>query len=188
MKKEKAEKVLQVTRYGIGSNLRYILKETLRCYPFLLALCVFCIVIGIVIPVITTYLPKIVIEQITTGVAVKDILIVTAIGTGLLAVCAGGKVFFEKLLFFQKFRMNTHYTELVATKGMTADYCHQETERFRKLHTESAGACNGNYSPMIQIYDVGIGLCTSGLGFFLYLTVKTISATRQTATIARLRS
>ncbi len=171
MKKGKEENALQVTRYGTGSNVCYLLKETVKCYPFLLVLCAFSVVIGIVIPVITTFLPKIVIEQITTGLELKDILLVTIIGTGLLAVCAGGKVFVEKLLFFQKFRMNTHYTELVAIKGMKADYCHQETERFRKLHTESAGACNGNYSPMTQVYDVGIGLCTGVLGFVLYFGI-----------------
>jgi len=171
MKKEKEENVLQVTRYGVGSNVCYILKETMKCYPFLLVLCAFLVVIGIVIPVITTFLPKIVIEQITTGVELEDILFVTITGTGVLALCAGGKVFFEKLLSFQRFRMNTYYTELVAIKGMTADYCHQETERFRKLHTESAGACNSNYSPMIQVYDVGIGLCTSALGFALYFGI-----------------
>lgn len=171
MEKEKAEDTLRVTRYGIGSNVCYLLKETVKCHPFLLVLCAFCVVIGIMVPVITTFLPKIVIEQITTGVEIRDVLFVTIGGTGLLALCAGGKVFFEKLLYFQKFRMNTHYTEHVAIKGMTADYCHQETERFRKLHTESAGACNGNYSPMIQVYDVGIGLCTSALGCILYFGI-----------------
>ena len=171
MKKEKEENALQVTRYGTGSNVCYLLKETLKCYPFLLVLCAFLVVIGIIIPVFTTFLPKIVIEQITTGVELKDVLLVTIIGTGVLALCAGGKVFFEKVLFFQKLRMNTYYTELVATKGMTADYSHQESERFRKLHTESAGACNSNYSPMTQVYDVGVGLCTSALGFALYFGI-----------------
>ena len=171
MKKEKEENGLQVTRYGTGSNVCFLLKETMKCHPFLLVLCFCLVVIGIVTPVITTFLPKIVIEQITEGAAVKEILLVTVTGTGILAVCAGGKVFFEKLLSFHRFRMNTYYTELVAIKGMRADYCHQETERFRKLHTESAGACNGNYSPMIQVYDVGIGLCTSALGFFLYFGI-----------------
>lgn len=171
MKKEKEENGLQVTSYGTGSNVCYLLKETLKCDPFLLVLCAFSVVIGIAVPVITTFLPKIVIEQITEGVERRDIVLVTLIGTGLLALCAGGKVLFEKLLFFRKFRMNTHYTELVAVKGMTADYCHQETERFRKLHTESAGACNGNYSSMTRIYNVGIGLCTGALGFFLYFGI-----------------
>lgn len=171
MKKENEENALQVTRYGTGSNLRFIVKETMKCYPFLLVLCAFSVVLGIVIPVITTFLPKVVMERITAGAAMKAVLAVTVTGTGLLAVCAGGKVFLGKLVYFQKLRMNTHYTELVAAKGMTADYCHQETERFRKLHTESAGACNGNYSPMTQVYDVGIGLCTSALGFVLYFEI-----------------
>lgn len=171
MKKTKEENLLQVTRYGIGSNTCFLFKETMKCYPLLLVLCFLLIVIGIVIPVITTFLPKIVIEHIEERAAMKKVLTVTLIGTGLLALCAGGKVFFEKLLYFQKFRMNTHYTEMVAIKGMTVDYCHQETERFRKLHTESAGACNGNYSPMIQVYDVGIGLFTSALGFGLYFGI-----------------
>ena len=169
MKKE--ENVLQVTRYGTGSNVRFLLKETMKCHPFLLVLCFCLVVIGIVTPLITTFLPKIVIEQITTQAEIKEVLLVTVIGTGILALCAGSKVYFEKLLSFRRFRMNTYYTELVAIKGMKADYCHQETERFRKLHAESAGACNGNYSPMIQVYDVGIGLCTSILGFFLYFGI-----------------
>lgn len=171
MKKEKEENTLQVTRYGTGSNVCFLLKETMKCHPFLLVLCACLVVIGIVIPVVTTFLPKIVIEQITTGVEIKEVLFVTVIGTGLLALCAGGKVYFEKLLSFRRFRMNTYYTELVTIKGMKADYCHQETDRFRKLHAESAGACNSNYSPMIQVYDVGIGLCTSILGFFLYFGI-----------------
>lgn len=173
MKKEKEETMLQITRHSLGSNVCYLLKETVKCAPFLLLLSFFSVVIGIVVPAITTFLPKIVIEQITMGAAVTKLVFVTVVGTGLLAVCTVGKVFFEKLLFFQKLRMNTHYTELVAAKGMTADYCHQETERFRKLHTESAAACNGNYSPVTQVYEVGIGLCTSSLGFFLYFGILT---------------
>ena len=171
MKRKNEENILQVTRYGTCSNVCYLLRETMKCHPFLLVLCICLVVIGIVIPVITTFLPKIVIEQITRQAEIKEVLLVTIIGTGLLALCAGGKVYFEKLLSFRRFRMNTYYTELVAIKGMKADYCHQETERFRKLHAESAGACNGNYAPMIQVYDVGIGLCTSALGFFLYFGI-----------------
>ena len=168
MKKEKEENTLNVTQYGIRSNLHYILKETWKCTPFLFVLCAISVAIGIVIPVITTFLPKVVIEKITLGESVKTTLLVTILWTAVLAICSGLKQFLEKLVFFHKLRMNTHYTELVAKKGMTADYCHQETERFRKLQAESGAACNGNYSPMTQVYDVGIALCTGGLGFFLY--------------------
>lgn len=54
---------------------------------------------------------------------------------------------------------------------MTADYCNQETERFRKLQAESVASCDGNFSPVTQVYDIGNALCTSMLGFFLYFGI-----------------
>lgn len=54
---------------------------------------------------------------------------------------------------------------------MTADYCNQETERFRKLQAESVASCDGNFSPVTQVYDIGNALCTSVLGFFLYFGI-----------------
>lgn len=171
--KEERKDTLQVKQYGMFANLGFIIKQTVKCHPFLLSLCVFTIVVNTIIPVITTFLPKLVIDKIIMEASVKTILVVTVTWASTLAFCLGIKQFLEKLVFFHKFRMNTHYTELVAQKGMTADYCHQETERFRKLQAESAAACNGNFSPLTQIYDVGIALCASGLGFFLYFGILT---------------
>ncbi|MBP3609420.1 MAG: ABC transporter ATP-binding protein [Lachnospiraceae bacterium] len=154
-------------------NLCFVLKHTMKCHPALLLLCILSAATGIVIPVVTTFLPKVVIEYITAAKGIKTTVLVTVAGTVLLALCMGIKVFLDKLVFFHKLRMNTYYMELVAGKGMTADYCHQETERFRKLQSESIAACNGNFSPLTQVYDVGIALCTSGLGFFLYFGILT---------------
>ena len=170
-KKEKRKDVLLAKQYGMFGNLCFVLKHTMKCHPFLLLLCILSAAIGIVIPVVTTFLPKIVIEYITATKGIKATLIVSVAGTGSLALCAGMRVLLDKLVFFHKLRMNTHYTELVAKKGMTADYCYQETERFRKLQSESIAACNGHFSPLTQVYDVGIALCTSCLGFFLYFGI-----------------
>lgn len=169
--KKKGKDILCATQYGTFGNLLFVIRQTVKCHPFLLLLCALSVVVSIAIPVVTTFLPKLVIENITTDKGIKATLIVTVTGTGVLALCAGLNQFLDKLMYFHKFRMNTHYTELVARKGMTADYCHQETERFRKLQAESVAACNGNYSPLTQVYDVGIALCTSGLGFFLYFGI-----------------
>ena len=158
-------------QYGMFGNLCFVLKQTIKSHPLLLLLCILSATVGIAIPVITTFLPKLIIEDITQGKAVTEIIMLTVSGTGVLAICTGVKTFLDKLVFFQKLWMNTHYMELVAKKGMTADYCHQETERFRKLQSESIAACDGNFSPLTQVYDVGIALCTSGLGFFLYFGI-----------------
>lgn len=172
-KEKKGKEVLLSKQYGMFDNICFVLKHTMRCHPALLLLCILSIAVGIVIPVVTTFLPKIVIEYITSSREAKAAVIVTVIGTGILVLGTGLKVFLNKLVFFHKLRMNTHYTELVARKGMTADYCHQEAECFRKLQSESIAACNGNFSPLTQVYDIGIVLCTSGLGFFLYFGILT---------------
>lgn len=171
MKQEEIKDTLQVKQYGMIGNLHFVVKQTMACHPVLLLLCVLTIAVNTIIPVVTTFLPKVVIEKITMGENAKVTLLVTVIWTGVLALCSGLKQFLEKYVFFQKLRMNTHYMEQVALKGMKADYCNQETERFRKLQTESAGACTGNFSPLTNIYDVGIALCTNGLGFFLYFGI-----------------
>lgn len=169
--KEKENDMLQAKRYGLFGNLCFIARQTINSYPHLLLLCAFTVIVNTVIPVITTFLPKVVIESITLEKGIKETLFVTVVMTSILALCLGGKKFFEKLVFFHKLRMNTHYTELVARKGMTADYCNQETERFRKLQTESVASCDGNFSPVTQVYDIGNALCTSMLGFFLYFGI-----------------
>lgn len=171
MKEEKEEDVLLAKQYGVFGNLCFVLKHTMKYHPSLLLLCILSAAVGIVIPVVTIFLPKIVIEYISASKGIKAVMIVTVAGTGVLALGAGLKVFLDKLVFFHKLQMNTHYTELVARKGMTADYCYQETERFRKLQSESIAACNGNFSPLSQVYDVCIALCTNGLGFFLYFGI-----------------
>lgn len=169
--KEKRNDMLQAKQYSLFGNLCFMARQTMKSHPYLLLLCAFTVIVNTMIPVITTFLPKVVIESITMGNGVMATLPVTVVWTAVLALCLGAKQFFEKLVFFHKLRMNTHYTELVAHKGMTADYCHQETERFRKLQAESTASCNGNFSPVTQVYDMGNAFCTSVLGFFLYFGI-----------------
>ena len=60
---------------------------------------------------------------------------------------------------------------MVAGKGMTTDYCNQEKGHFRKLQSESFSGCNGHYSPLTQIYDVGIALLSNSIGFAIYFGI-----------------
>ena len=108
--KEKENDMLQAKRYGLFGNLCFIARQTINSYPHLLLLCAFTVIVNTVIPVITTFLPKVVIESITLEKGIKETLFVTVVMTSILALCLGGKKFFEKLFFFHKLRMNTHYT------------------------------------------------------------------------------
>ena len=64
--------------------------------------------------------------------------------------------------------MNTFYLKHAALKGLTTDYINQENGIFRKLQAESFECCNGNYSPLSNIYEILIKLCTSFLGLSVF--------------------
>lgn len=171
MKKEKKSNELNVKEYSLIQNFIFCIKNTVKCYPLLLLLCSFLVLINTAIPILTTFLPKVVIEEITSGDSLEHLVFIVLVFMLSIAILSGLKLFFEKYIYFEKYRMNTYYIQNVANKGMTTDYCNQEKENFRKLQSESFNSCNGNGSPMTQVYDVIIAFLSNSLGFLVYFGI-----------------
>lgn len=171
MKPDKKANELNIKEYSVIKNMLYCFQCTVSHYPPLLLLCACAVLVNVMLPVLTTYLPKAVIDRITSGDSIKNLIITVLAFTLSIAVLSGFKRFIEKYIYGQKFRMNTFYTRKVAVKGMTTDYCNQEKEQFRKLQSESFNSCNGHYSPLTQIYDVNISLFSNALGFIVYFGI-----------------
>ena len=55
----------QDKKYPVLQNLAYCIRETRKAYPKLLAFCLLIILLNCLVPVITAFLPKIVIDGIT---------------------------------------------------------------------------------------------------------------------------
>ncbi len=158
-------------RYSVVQNVCYCIRNTVHCYGLLLCWCGMSVLINAVLPVVSAYLPKLVIEQITEGHSLWQLSAVVLGFMGSIALLSAGSQFFKKYLYHQKFRMNTYYLKQVALKGLTTDYANQEEERFRRLQAESFGCCNGNFSPLTNIYDILISICTSALGLLAFGTI-----------------
>lgn len=152
---------LNLTKYSVIRNIIYCLNNTAKCYFPLLCWCVLKILVGTLIPILTTILPKTVIEMITAEQSLYELVVAILVFTGSLAILSGADIFLTKFIYHQKFRMNTFYLKRVALKGLTTDYINQENGLFRKLQTESFMCCNGNYSPLSNIYETLIKFCTS---------------------------
>lgn len=171
MKSEKKENEPYVKEHSVINNVLYCLKCTVSYYPLLLLWCAFAVMINVVLPTLQIYLPKAVIDELTSGDSALN-LITTVIFFGIgIAVLMGMKRFFERFIYHHKFKMNTYYMRKIADKGMSTDYCNQEDEHFRKLQAESFHACNGNYSALIQPYDTGVAVFSNALGFAVYLAI-----------------
>lgn len=173
MKKDKKTNDLNVKEYPVIKNIFYCTKCTISHYPLLLLLCFFAILLNVILPMLTIYLPKIVIDEITSCESAKNLIVVVLSITLSIAVLLGLKRFIEKLIYNHKLKMNSFYIQKIAAKGMTTDYCNQEGEHFRKLQWESFNSCDSNYSNLTQIYDTSVALLSNALGFMVYFGILT---------------
>ncbi len=156
---------------NIVQNIGYCLKCTVQCRGSLLCWCGILIATGVVLPILSTYLPKLVIEKMTAGSSLQELIMVILEIMGSIAILSGVEKFFSKFLYRQKFQMNTFYLKKVALKGLTTDYRNQENGEFRRLQVESFACCNGNYSPLCGIYDTLVKLVTGVFGLSIYWTI-----------------
>ena len=171
MVKEKKNNELGIKKYPVIKNVLYCLHNTACCYPLLLLMCVSVIIINIVLPTLTVYLPKMVIEEIENGSAASRLLMVVLSFTLGIAVLSSLQRFLEKNIYSHKLKMNSYYIREIANKGMTTDYCNQENERFRKLQSESFNICNGYDSNITKVYGTLITLVSNALGFIVFLSI-----------------
>ena len=152
-------------KYTILQNLAYCVRVTKEKYLLLLVYCVSIIVINALIPVITAFLPKVVIDMVLGQDPVRRLLLVTAVFTLSLAVLTGLQKYLDRLIYWNKFKMNDFFLQMVTKKGLTTDYRNQENEHFRKLQSESFASCNGNFSYYAQTYDAAVLFFSNILGF-----------------------
>ena len=162
---------LNRTRYSVVKNACYCIKSTAEFYPLLLIWCVLAVLVSVVLPVITTYLPKAVLEKITLKASFSELMSVVLLFMGAIAILTAAKKFFTWYIFAQKMAMCTYYLGKVASKGLTTDYQNQENSIFRKLQTEAFSCCNGTQAPLAMIYFNLIELFTSVLGLAVFWTI-----------------
>jgi len=167
----KKENDLNVKEYPVIKNMIYCLKCTMNYYPLLILWCAIAVIINVLLPVLIMYLPKVVIDEITLGDNVENLIMVVLIFALSIAILSGLKRFFEQFIFFHKYKMNRFYKRKVANKSMNTDYINLEKERFRKLQSESFTSCSTNFSNLTQVYDVNISFFSNALGFAVYFGI-----------------
>ena len=155
-------------KYKITDNLSYCLKETAIGCRKLLYLCIAVILANCLIPVITAFLPKVIIEEIELGTGLKRLLLITGVMALALCLTQTMQKYLERMIYWNKFKMNTHFLRKVTKKALTTDYKNQENEHFRELQSESFSSCNGNFSGFIQTYDAMIMFFSNLLGFLAF--------------------
>jgi len=151
-------------------NIWYCIKKTSEWYFALLVMYIILTLVNATIPILSAFLPKLVIQRLTSASDILGLIGTIMVFMGSIAVLTGVSKLLTKYLYFEKFSINAHYLKLVANKGLTTDYINQENVTFRKLQEESFLCCNG-HSPLTQVYDVLQSLGTSVLGIAVFSAV-----------------
>lgn len=158
-------------KYSVLQNFSYCVKATMQNYPRLVILCLLVIVINGMIPIVSTFLPKVVIDEITTQKSLSHLLLITGVLTVTLAFGTGMQKFLDRLIYWHKYKMNTYFLKMVTNKSLKTDYCNQEDEHFRNLQSESFASCNGNFSYYAQIYDAIVKFVSNLIGFVAFFGI-----------------
>ena len=158
----------QDKKYPVRQNLAYCISATRQGCPKLLVFCLLVILANGLVPMVTAWLPKVVIEEITAGSPLRRMLLVTAGMTAALAALSGAQKYLDRLIYWHKFKMNAYFLRRITRKGLTTDYRNQEDEHFLTLQDESFASCNGNFSHYAQIYDVAVRFFSNLLGFLAF--------------------
>ena len=155
-------------KYTVPQNLAYCTRAARQACPKLLVFCLLIILVSTFVPVITAWLPKVVIELITARESLRTVLTVTAAMTVVLAVLSGLQKYLDRLIYWNRFSMNAFFLRKITRKGLTTDYRNQENEHFRALQHESFASCNGNFSHFTRIYDAAVRFFSNLLGFLAF--------------------
>ncbi len=155
-------------KYPMRQTLMYCIRATRQGCPKLLVFCLLVILANGLVPVVTAWLPKVVIEEFTAGSPLRRLLPITAGMTFALAALSGAQKYLEKLIYWNKFKMNAFFLRQITRKGLTTDYRNQENEHFRTLQNESFASCNGNFSHYAQTYDAAVRFFSNLFGFLAF--------------------
>ncbi|MCI8694571.1 MAG: ABC transporter ATP-binding protein [Lachnospiraceae bacterium] len=137
----------------------------------LLVLCTASILAKVAQSILTTWLPKVVIEKISIGSSPAELIWAVLLFMTSLSILSGGEIFLTQYISIQRLQMNTFYQKRFAIKGLTTDYCNQEDERFRRLQTEGFRCCNNNNAALVSVYDMLMSLSVSLLGLTVFTGV-----------------
>ena len=155
-------------KYTVGQNLAYCIRAARQACPKLLVFCLLAIPANCLVPVIAAWLPKTVLEQIAEGRPLSRLLPATAAMTLALAFFSGAQKTLDRLIYWNKFKMNTFFLRQITRKGLTTDYRNQENGHFRTLQNESFASCNGNFSHYARTYDAVVQFFSNLLGFVAF--------------------
>lgn len=155
-------------KYGVIQNMHYLIKNMWKWNKPLFLFSVFQIPATVIIPLLGIYIPKVLIDSITKGSDVKDLLINMALpilGTILLTITLKS---LAAITSMRKIKHRFKYMELQIDKTIDTDFENIDGPEGQKRITKAGMAIYSNSSATEAFIGTTIEFFSNIIGFIIY--------------------
>ncbi len=162
------EKIKEKPKYNVWQNSLYIIKYANKYDKSVMRIVVAQIFLTVAIAIVTLFLPKAVIEQISMGLDIKS-LVFTILGfTFGLVVLGGFKTYFDMIELAGRNGLRLNLNGDILKKVTTTDYANLDKESFNNAKAKAQEHTMNGRASTERIYYCFVSLGTSILGFIIY--------------------
>ncbi len=162
MKKEKP-------MYNVWQNSVYVIKNAWIRDKSVLFVILAQIFLSIAISVVSLYLPKVVVSQITSNVPVKTLIFTILMFTTTTVILQAVKNYFDNTSQPKRIRLRVRVCKDILVKALTTDYANLEDKKFTDAKQKAHDVTNNNYASTEAIYGCFASIGTNLLGFVVYI-------------------
>ncbi|WP_102399357.1 ABC transporter ATP-binding protein [Haloimpatiens massiliensis] len=155
-------------KYSTFTNTMYLIKNIWRWDKTLWWLVIVQIPITVIIPLIGIYLPKIVIDSVTSNLSVSKLMINLGIPVVIMIFLNIILNTTESITYFRKSPYRFRYIQLIMNKAMDTDYENTDSLRGQEKLSRTDKALMNNQAAAEAIVEVIIELFSNMIGFVIY--------------------
>ncbi|CAM3596288.1 ABC transporter ATP-binding protein [Paenibacillus lupini] len=158
--------------YSGWSNIMYSMQLHWRARPLTLICCAVSMLVGVGVPFVSIYMPKIVIDNITAGVTPSEFILSVGIMALLLAALSSAKSYADLITHESVGTISIlKHLQTIMHKHLNMDYEVLESPGYAKRGEKAWRAMQSNHSPASNIPRNLSQFLMNVLGFLVYGTV-----------------
>lgn len=161
------------TKYGMLSNIAYALRNIWKWDRGFYAFIIPNILISVLIPIMTAYLPKMLIDSVETDQSIEKIFLIIGIYFGVYLIINLIQLYCDSKFTMRQYNLSAIYQHKIAEKHMRTDYANTDNpEAITKYQHAMNDACSGQCAPEF-IWESLSSFFISVIGIFTYGSVIT---------------
>lgn len=150
-------------KYGIISNIIFLLKDMVKTHPLLIVFILLQAVLSVVSPLFGIYLPKITVDLVTSSADPVKIISTLSIFGILMAISMALSSMSENGKYMMYNDMRTHYQMKLFLQSLSCDYIYVEsaegqTKYERAMNTLFAGDWSGTSKMTVAMIDIFVSI------------------------------